>query len=135
MVINISTENIFDNRQVDQIEQQFKNVKVDAMQKGMASAMANLLSNFIPLHQRALRGFIFYSFQEWQQNSKAFLADMNNAEVSLEAKFNITDEINAILLDKLTRVLIDEKDKPVLENGINEGTKMLRNILEKQWGS
>ncbi len=135
MVITISTENIFDNRQVDQIEQQFKNVKVDAMQKGMASAMANLLSNFIPLHKRALRGFIFYSFQEWQQNSKAFLADMNNAEVSLEAKFNITDEINDILLDKLTRVLIDEKDKPVLENGINEGTKMLRNILEKQWGS
>ena len=58
---------------------------------------------------------------------------MNKAEVSLEEKFKITDEINDILLYKLTRVLIDEKDKHVLENGINEGTKILRNILRKQW--
>ena len=132
-MIKITQESIFNIKKVEEIEQQFKNVKVDAMQKGMATAMANLLSKFIPLKQRALRGFIFLSFQEWQQKSKAFLADMNKAEVSLEEKFKITDEINDILLYKLTRVLIDEKDKHVLENGINEGTKILRNILRKQW--
>jgi len=132
-VIKITQEGIFNIKKVEEIEQQFKSVKVDAMQKGMATAMASLLTKFIPLKQRALRGFIFLSFQEWQQDSKAFLSDMNNAEVSLEKKFKITDEINDILLSKLTRVLIDEKDKHVLENGINEGTKMLRNILRKQW--
>ena len=132
-MIKITQESIFNIKRVEEIEQQFKNVKVDAMQKGMATAMANLLSKFIPLKQRALRGFIFLSFQEWQQKSKAFLSDMNKAEVSLEEKFKITDEINDILLYKLTRVLIDEKDKHVLENGINEGTKILRNILRKQW--
>jgi len=132
-VVKITQESIFNIKKVEEIEQQFKNVKVDAMQKGMATAMANLLSKFIPLKQRALRGFIFLSFQEWQQKSKAFLSDMNKAEVSLEEKFKITDEINDILLYKLTRVLIDEKDKHVLENGINEGTKILRNILRKQW--
>ena len=132
-MIKITQESIFNIKKVEEIEQQFKNVKVDAMQKGMATAMANLLSKFIPLKQRALRGFIFLSFQEWQQKSKAFLSDMNKAEVSLEEKFKITDEINDILLYKLTRVLIDEKDKHVLENGINEGTKILRNILRKQW--
>ena len=132
-MIKITQEGIFNIKKVEEIELQFKNVKVDAMQKGMATAMAGLLTKFIPLKQRALRGFIFLSFQEWQQKSKAFLSDMNKAEVSLEEKFKITDEINDILLSKLTRVLIDEKDKHVLENGINEGTKILRNILRKQW--
>ncbi len=132
-MIRISTQHIFHINKVEEIEQQFKNVKVDAMQKGMATAMANLLTKFIPLNQRALRGFIFLSFQEWQKKTKAFLADMNNAEVPLEKKFQITDEINDILLHKLTRVLINENDKPLLENGIREGTKILRDILRKQW--
>ena len=131
--MKISLQNIFNTDKVEEIEQQFKNVKVDAMQKGMATAMANLLTKFIPLKQRALRGFIFLSFQEWQKKTKAFLADMNNAQVPLEKKFQITDEINNILLHKLTRVLINENDKPLLENGINEGTKILRDILRKQW--
>jgi len=82
-VIKITQEGIFNIKKVEEIEQQFKSVKVDAMQKGMATAMASLLTKFIPLKQRALRGFIFLSFQEWQQDSKAFLSDMNNAEVSL----------------------------------------------------
>ena len=58
---------------------------------------------------------------------------MNDAAVPLEKKFQITDEINDILLNKLTRVLINEKDIDVLKNGINEGTKILRDILRKQW--
>ena len=131
--MKISMQNIFNTDKVEEIEQQFKNVKVDAMQKGMATAMANLLTKFIPLKQRALRGFIFLSFQEWQKKTKAFLADMNNAQVPLEKKFQITDEINNILLHKLTRVLINENDKPLLENGISEGTKILCDILRKQW--
>jgi len=114
-VVKISTANIFNTKKLEEIEQQFKSVKVDAMQKGMATAMAGLLTKFIPIKQRALRGFIFLSFQEWQQKTKAFLADMNNAEIPLERKFKITDDINDILLHKLTRVLINEKDKHVLE--------------------
>ena len=133
-MIKISTGTIFNINKVQEIEQQFRNVKVDAMQKGMATAMAGLLTKYIPINQRALRGFIFLSFQEWQQKTKSFLADMNKATVPLEKKFQITDEINEILLRKLTRVLIDEKNKHVLENGINEGTKILRDILRKQWG-
>ena len=57
-MVKITQESIFNIKRVEEIEQQFKNVKVDAMQKGMATAMANLLSKFIPLKQRALRGII-----------------------------------------------------------------------------
>ncbi|MFX0071554.1 MAG: hypothetical protein ACFFAO_10735 [Candidatus Hermodarchaeota archaeon] len=133
-MIEITIESIFNISKVEEVQQQYKNVKVDAMQKGMATAMAKLLSNYIPLNDRTLRGFIFLSFLEWQQKSKAFLADMNKPEIPIERKFEITDEINDILLHKLTRVLINEKDRNVLENGIAEGTKILRDILRKQWG-
>ena len=128
------TESMFDKGKVEEVQKQFVDVKIDDFQDAMATSMVELLSNFIPLSKMAMKGFIIFSFRDWQKKNNAFLADMNKPGVTLEEKFKITEEINSILLDKLTLVLRDAKNKDQLKEGIQKGNEILKDMLRKQQG-
>ena len=67
----ILREIIFNEEQVDHFNSRFKNIKIHHEQEAIALEMAKLLTQFIPLDERALNGFILYSIQKWQLNSSA----------------------------------------------------------------
>ncbi len=125
---------MFDKAKVEEIQNKYADVKLDDFQNELATKIAELLSQSIPLSKRALKGFIIFSFRDWQKKHNAFFADINKPSIPLEEKLKISEEINAILIERLTSVLRDAKYKEKLIEGLKIKDTMLKDILRKGLG-
>lgn len=125
---------MFDKAKVEEIQKKYADVQLDDFQNEFLTKIAELLSKSIPLSKMALKGFMIFSYRDWQNKHNTFFSDINKPSIPLEEKLKISEEINAILLEKLTSVLKDEKYKEKLIEGLQKKHMMLKDMLIKRPG-
>ncbi|MFW9989332.1 MAG: hypothetical protein ACFFC3_11810 [Candidatus Odinarchaeota archaeon] len=127
-------KSMFDKAKVEEIQKKYANAKLDKFQDEFSTKIAEFLSKEIPLSKMALKGFMIFSFRDWQKRHNTFFADIDMPNIPLEEKLKISKEINEILLEKLTFVLRDVKYKEKLIEGLKKKDIMLKEIFSKQQG-
>ena len=115
------TELKFDQIKVDKVEKDFSKVKLTPQQREHLNESAKIYANYIPISERAIKGFILFSMADYQVENKVDLSsfyDMKNEE-----KQKVIIGISDILRLRLNKILLDPKQEPLLTTAINEAIK------------
>ena len=102
----------FDQKKVLEAEQDYKNVHITPIQRAFVEIIAKTFSEYLHLPEMALKGFINFSIRDFQVNNKRDLAQYQ--EWSTEDKKNTNLQMNEIFEGYLSRILVDDSQKPQL---------------------
>ena len=106
-VINIA--NIFDETKVKEVEKNFNKIELTPAQRGIITQSAQLLSQFLPLSEMAIKGNTWYVIKEWQNETKQTMADM--AKMTGEEMLVIVKELFSKGKERTKRLLINPEEQ------------------------
>ena len=108
----------FKPKSVKEAEEYYKTLHVASDQKYIVIAISKLIDKYIPIPERAIRGFIWKTIREWQLQYKTDLSElstMNSAE-----RVNAVKQIIEIFETMMKRILIDTDQEPALKEAMQQ---------------
>ena len=81
-----------------------------------------LISHFLPIPERAIRGFMWRTIREWQLTYKMDLGELSN--LGSDDRVNAVLKIMEIFGVQIKRVLINKEQEPVLEDAMQQALNM-----------
>ena len=108
----------FRPKSVKEAEEYYKTLRVASDQKYIVIAISKLIDKYIPIPERAIRGFIWKTIREWQLQYKTDLNElstMNPAE-----RVNAVKQIIEIFETMMKRILIDKDQEPALKEAMQQ---------------
>ena len=102
----------FEPNLVKEAEDYYKKLRFASDQKDIIIEFGKLMKKFIPLSERAIKGFIWRSLKEWQLNFKRDFSEISklDPENRIEAVVQIIEIFGA----RLKKVLIKKEQEPLL---------------------
>ncbi|MFX1382293.1 MAG: hypothetical protein ACFFBP_07580 [Promethearchaeota archaeon] len=116
----------FEPKLVKEAEDYYKTLHMGLDQKYIIIAIGKLISKFLPIPERAIRGFIWRTIREWQLTEKKDLSELSNLAPS--NRINEVVKIIKLFETQIKRVLMDEQQGPLLEETMK---KVLEVYIEK----
>ena len=114
----------FEAASIMQAEEEYKNLSVSEDQKEKVDAFARVLNQFIPISERALKGFLWRASQEYQVKHHVKLAEgKEQMNPTLVQRLQVVTEMFSILKKDLTRILVSKEQEPLLDEAINKATE------------
>lgn len=112
----------FKPNSVEEAEEYYKKLHVASDQKYIVVAIGKLISKYIPLPERPIRGFIWRTIREWQVKYKKDLGELSN--MSPDDRVNAVVQIMEIFEFTMKRILIDKEQEPALEEAMKKTLDM-----------
>ena len=112
----------FKPKLVEEAEEYYKKLHVASDQKYIVVAIGKLISKYIPLPERPIRGFIWRTIREWQVKYKKDLGELSN--MSPDDRVNAVVQIMEIFEFTMKRILIDKEQEPALEEAMKKTLDM-----------
>ncbi len=111
----------FEPNLVKEAEDYYKKLRFASDQKDIIIEFGKLMKKFIPLSERAIKGFIWRSLKEWQLNFKRDFSEISklDPENRIEAVVQIIEIFGA----RLKKVLIKKEQEPLLEQVMQNALK------------
>ena len=110
----------FDQKAIQDADEYYKKIHFKDNQKQIMDLVMSFISQFIPIPERALRGFMWQNLKNWQVENHKDLSYI--AEASPNERLQIAIEILESFKVMLTRILIDEEQEPLLNEAIIKAT-------------
>ena len=112
----------FKPESIKEAEEYYKTLRVASDQKYIIVAIGKLISKYIPIPERAIRGFIWRTIREWQVTYKKDLGELSN--MSSTDRVNAVVQIMEIFETTMKRILIDKEQEPALKEGMKKTLDM-----------
>ena len=109
----------FNQNAIQEAEKYYKTVHLGPGQRGITQGIAKIVSNYIPLDEKPLMGFTWRVMKEWQIKHKVYIKDVGK-NYTPEQRIEVVKELLDMAYNELTRVLINQEQKPLLKQGLNE---------------
>jgi len=112
------TELLFNKNEIEEVEKNFQKLTLNAIQRGMIAQAAQIYVKYLPISELAIKGFISFAMRDWQVQNKVDLATY--LEWPPEEQAKTVWAIADLLKVRLTKLLIESEQEPILEKAINE---------------
>ena len=87
----------------------------------MITQAAQVYIKYLPISELAIKGFISFAMRDWQVQNKRDLATF--LEWPPEEQVKTTWAISELLKERLTKLLVEPEQEPVLDKAIKEAIK------------
>ncbi|MFX0007047.1 MAG: hypothetical protein ACFFA7_05565 [Promethearchaeota archaeon] len=125
------SKTIFKSSSIEQAEEYYQTVHINAEQREKITSFAQILSQYLPISERALMGFLWRVLVNIQKKYHIdFAEEGKRKDVSLAERMGAIQEIFTMLKEELTRILISQEQEPILEDAIGKAI----NFYKKQLG-
>ena len=125
------SKTIFKSSSIEQAEEFYQTIHLNAKQKERLSSFAQVLNQYLPISERALRGFLLRVLRNIQMKYHIdFAEEGKRVDISLAERMEAIQEIFTMLKEELTRILISQEQEPILEEAIEKAI----NFYKKQLG-
>ena len=108
----------FKPKSVEEAEEYYKTLHIASDQKYIIVAIGKLITKYIPLPERSIRGFIWRTIREWQLKYKKDLSELGS--MSSADRINAVVQIMEIFETMLKRILINKEQEPVLKEAMQQ---------------
>ena len=112
----------FKPNSVKEAEEDYTRLHIVPDQKYIVIAIGKLVSNYIPLPERAIRGLIWRTIREWQLVYKKDVSELSN--MSSVDRVEAVVQIVKIFETTMKRILIDKEQEPALEEAMKKTLDM-----------
>ncbi len=119
----------FEKNEVQKAERYFGSIHINNEQKGFIESYSKFFSQHIPLNERAIKGFLLLSVRDMQQKHSIDLLDIAKFPPEKRAKAGL--EFAEIFKNKLTRILIDKSQEPLLNDAMKQALSMYQQQINK----
>jgi hypothetical protein len=125
------SKTIFKSSSIEQAEEYYQTVHINAEQRKKITSFALILSQYLPILERTLMGFLWRVLLNIQKKYHIdFAEEGKSKDVSLDERMGAIQEIFTMLKEELTRILISQEQEPILEDAIGNAI----NFYKKQLG-
>ncbi|MFW9970165.1 MAG: hypothetical protein ACFFDF_08190 [Candidatus Odinarchaeota archaeon] len=125
------SKTIFKSSSIEQAEAYYQNIHINPEQKEKINSFAQILSQYLPISERALMGFLWRVLLNIQKKYHIdFAEEGKRRDVSLAERMGAIQEIFTMLKEELTRILISQEQEPLLDKAIGKAI----NFYKKQLG-
>jgi len=108
-------------------EENYKRLHITPEQRLFIEDLANMLIEFLPIKEMAMRGFIIRAAKNWQlKNRKQVSESMNWGR---KEKLNFGMELMSAIFTELTRTLVQPEQEQELEMVLAEAIEMYNRIF------
>lgn len=115
---------IFKLSSIEKAEEEYKKLNITAEQHGRLNSFVKIIAQYIPLPERALRGFMWRAIREDQVERHVDLAEeariADQREVDLETRIAGIENILSRLKNNLTRLLVHSEQEPLLDKAFDK---------------
>ena len=112
----------FKKDSIEELEDIYKNLKIDPKEQNFFQAASSVLKKFIQLPQNALIAITWIGLKEWQENNKVTISDIES--MRLDKQMKITKDLYDIRKNCMEKILIDpKKAAKILEKKVNKAFK------------
>ncbi|MFX1395659.1 MAG: hypothetical protein ACFFAS_01305 [Promethearchaeota archaeon] len=115
----------FERSFIEDAEAEYNKLKLAKDQKERISSYVRLISRYIPLPERALKGFMWRVLKEYQIENHQVLAEEATMKGSKAEIINGIERVFSMLKDQLTRTLVSNEQAPLLDKAFNEITEIV----------
>ena len=112
----------FKPKSVKEAEEDYNKFHASSDQKNIIVAIGKLISQYIPLPEKAIRGFIWRTIREWQVTYKKDIGELST--MSSDDRVNAVLQIIEIFETTMKRILIDKEQEPALEEAMKKTLDM-----------
>jgi hypothetical protein len=112
------SELLFKKNEIDEAEKDFQKLTLNAIQRGMITAAAQIYVKYLPISELAIKGFISFAMRDYQVQNQIDLSTYLEWPPEEQAKtvWAIADLLKA----RLTKSLIEPEQEPILKKAITE---------------
>ncbi|MFX0004154.1 MAG: hypothetical protein ACFE9C_09165 [Candidatus Hodarchaeota archaeon] len=115
------SKTIFKSTSIEKAEEYYQSVHVNAEQKERINSFAQILGQYLPIPERALKGFLWRVLINIQKKYHIdFAEEGKRTDVSVAERMGAVQEIFTMLKEELTRSLISEEQEPILKEAIEK---------------
>lgn len=109
---------------IEKAEEYYKTLHMDPKQRPIVDSFVQILSQHLPIPERALKGFMWRVLTDYQ--IKRHMAASESEKLDPAERIKGLMEILALFKEALTRVLISQEQEPLLDNAISKVIKIYK---------
>lgn len=115
------SKTIFKSTSIEKLEEYYQNVHINLEQREKINSFAQILGQYLPISERALKGFLWRVLINIQKKYHIdFVEEGKRTDVSLAERMAAIQEIFTMLKEELTRILISQDQVPILDDAIEK---------------
>ncbi|MFX1374184.1 MAG: hypothetical protein ACFFA0_00080 [Promethearchaeota archaeon] len=115
------SKTIFKSTSIKKAEEYYQSIHLNAEQMERVNSFTQILNQYLPISERALKGFLWRVLKNIQMKYKIdFVEEGKRTDVSLVERMGAIQEIFTMLKEELTRILITQEQEPILEEAIKK---------------
>ena len=118
---HIMSELAFQKSKIEEVEKDFQKLNLNAIQRGMIAQAAQVYVKYLPISEMAIKGFISFAMRDYQIKNKKDLSTY--LEWPPEEQLKSVWEIAGFLKERLTKLLVEPSQEPILEKAIKEAVE------------
>ena len=124
------SKTIFKSTSIEKIEEYYQSVHINAEQKEKINSFAQILGQYLPIPERALKGFLWRVLINIQKKHHIdFAEEGKRTDISLAERMGAIQEIFTMLKEELTRVLINQEQALILDEAIEKALDFYKKQL------
>lgn len=119
----------FDSAAVHKAEQDYNQLSLTPEQREMIEAAAKIYTQYLPLTEMAVRGFISFAMRDWQVEHKTDIKD--TTKWAPQRQFDVAEEVSVLLEQRMARALADQNQKRLLAEAIAKAVALFKDNVHR----
>ncbi len=121
---------IFNQSSIENAEAEYNRVSLTKDRKERIASYVHLISKYIPLPERALKGFMWRVLKEFQvETHQKISQEIKKSKHDKNEIIQGTKMVFSMLKDQLTRILVSKEQAPLLDKAFEE----IMDAVKKQY--
>ncbi|MFW9990118.1 MAG: hypothetical protein ACFFC3_15850 [Candidatus Odinarchaeota archaeon] len=115
---------IFKLSSIEKAEEEYKKLHILPEQKERLNSMVNIISKYLPIPQRALKGFMWMVIKDYQMQEHVDVGEeeelAKEQNIGLRKLLAGLEVILSMLKEKLTRILVKKEQESILNEAFRK---------------
>jgi len=109
---------------VEEAEDYYKKIQASVNQNRIATSLAQIIVQYMPISERALKGFLWRVVQAYQM--KHHVSTKKAEEITPSERIKALEEMFIMLKKELTRSLVDQAHESLLDEALNKAMSVYK---------
>ena len=115
---------LFKTSVIKEVEAYYKKVQASASQNKIATNLAQIIDQYVPISERAIKGFLWRVVQAYQVKHQ--LTTQKAEDITPNQRIKALEEMFMMFKEELTRSLVDQEHEPLLNEALDKAMSVYK---------